>query len=123
MTTGLDRYREQRRNDMHANVTQALKELDAEGQPINITRVAAAAGVSRQWLYASPFRCEIEELRNRAPRKTGNAGPARAAASDASLRGQLHALRERLKELKAENQRLRAELECALGLVRDVRHS
>jgi predicted nuclease with TOPRIM domain len=83
MTTGLDRYREQRRNDMHANVTHALKELDAQG----------------------------------------HAGPTRAAASDASLRGQLHALRERLKEVKAENQRLRAELERALGLVRDDRHS
>ncbi|MGY4649655.1 hypothetical protein [Mycobacterium sp. URHB0021] len=40
------------------------------GQPINMNRVAAA-GASRQWLYASSFRHEIEELRIRAPRIVG----------------------------------------------------
>jgi hypothetical protein len=118
MTAGLDRYREQRRNNMHANVTRALRELDAQGCPINMTRVAAAAGVSRQWLYASPFRQEIESLRNR-PGATGRARPARQAASDASLRVQLDAMRERLQEARAQNQRLRMELERVLGVVRD----
>lgn len=119
MTAGLDRYREQRRNNMQANVTRVIRELDAQGHPINMTRVAAAAGVSRQWLYASPFRQEIESLRDRPTGAMGGARPAREAASDASLRVQLLAMRERLQEARTENQRLRTELEYTLGLLRN----
>ncbi|MCH9728507.1 MAG: transposase [Actinomycetia bacterium] len=122
MSDGLDRYREERRKSMYANVTRTLKELDAQNQPINISRVAIAAGVSRQWLYASPFRREIESLRDRSIGANVRPRPAREAASDASLRTQVGALRERLREARAENQQLRKELETALGLLRNSHH-
>lgn len=119
MTTGLDQYREQRRLDMHARVTRAMRDLDSTGQPINISRVAVAAGVSRQWLYDSPYRSEIQGLRDRARPSTASARPAREAASDASLRSQLEALRERLRQTREENAELRTQLERALGFLRE----
>ncbi len=119
MSAGLDHYRQQRRNAMHADVTRALRDLDAAGLPINISRVAARAGVSRQWLYDSPHRAEIERLRERPRTTTTSTRPAREAASDASLRTQLEALRERLKQSRQENAELRTQLERALGLLRE----
>lgn len=115
MSQALDHYREQRRERMHAEVTRTIRDLDKRGLPINVSRVAAAANVSRQWLYDSPFREEIERLRDtsRAPRAS-----ARDTASEASLRGQNEALRQRLTELRSENADLRKELERALGLLR-----
>lgn len=118
MSDGLERYRDQRRLDMHARVTRALKDLDAAGLSINISRVAAAAGVSRQWLYDSPNRAQIEALRGAHP-AAALARPAREAASEASLRAHLDTLRERLWQTKAENAELRTQLERALGLLRD----
>lgn len=120
MTAALDRYRDQRRTDMHARVTRALKDLDTQGLPVNISRVAAAAGVSRQWLYDSPYRTQIEALRSRAHPKTASARPARESATDASLRARLDALHERLKQTRAENAELRTQLERALGLLREL---
>lgn len=117
MSQALDQYRDQRRERMHAEVTRTIRDLDKRGLPINVSRVAAAANVSRQWLYDSPFREEIERLRDtsgsRAPRAS-----ARDTASEASLRGQNEALRQRLTELRSENADLRKELERALGLLR-----
>lgn len=115
MSQALDQYRDQRRERMHAEVTRTIRDLDKRGLPINVSRVAAAANVSRQWLYDSPLREEIERLRDtsRAPRAS-----ARDTASEASLRGQNEALRQRLTELRSENADLRKELERALGLLR-----
>lgn len=119
MTDALDRYRENRRTQMHADVTRALRDLEQEGAPINISSVAATAGVSRQWLYGSPFRSEIETLRNRSTAPPARTRPIREAASDASLRAQNEALRQRLQEAREENTALRRELERALGLLRE----
>lgn len=119
MTDALGRYRETRRTQMHAAVTRALRDLEQQGTPINISRVAATAGVSRQWLYDSPFRAEIEALRNHStvPRPA-RPRPIREAATDASLRAQNEALRQRLLEAREENTALRRELERALGMLR-----
>lgn len=119
MSAPLDRYRAQRSIDMHARVAQALKALDAAGRPINFSRVAAAAGVSRQWLYDSPYRHEIETLRARAHPRSSTARPTREAASDASLRTRLDILRQRLEQTKTENAELRTQLQRALGLLRE----
>jgi hypothetical protein len=120
-TAPLEQYREDRRVRMHGAVRRALTELDAARQPVNISQVAAAAGVSRQWLYDSPFRKEIEELRRGSGRATSQPRPARESASENSLRSQLDTLRARLKETRAENAALRAELERALGMLREHR--
>ncbi|RFC71073.1 DUF6262 family protein [Streptomyces sp. AcE210] len=118
MNDALDRYREERRTQMHADVTRALRDLDRAGKPINMSRVASEAGVSRQWLYDSPFRDEIERLRQRPTRDALKARPIGEASSEASLRAQNEALRQRLKEVREENAELREELARALGLLR-----
>jgi hypothetical protein len=120
MTEALQRYRDDRRAQMYAAVTRALKDLEGAGSVINVSSVAAAAGVSRQWLYDSPFRTEVEAIRTRtAMARPADARPLREAASDASLRAQNDALRQRLHEARAENAALRQELERALGLLRE----
>ncbi|MFI1768634.1 DUF6262 family protein [Streptomyces sp. NPDC020800] len=119
MNDALNRYREERRTQMHADVTRALRDLDRAGKPINMSRVAAEAGVSRQWLYDSPFRDEIERLRQRPTRNAPKVRPIGEAASEASLRAQNEALRQRLREVREENAGLRQELARALGLLRD----
>jgi hypothetical protein len=63
MTAALDRLRQQRSSNMNARVERALKDLDTAGAPINISRVASTSGVSRQWLYDSAYRAEIERLK------------------------------------------------------------
>ncbi len=117
MSDTLEEYRQQRRQRMQADVARAIRDLDKRGIPINMSRVASAAGVSRQWLYDSPFREEIEQLRDGGSGKVARSS-ARDSATDASLRGQNEALRQRLTELRAENAELRQELERALGLMR-----
>ncbi|MEU9979592.1 DUF6262 family protein [Streptomyces sp. NPDC051014] len=119
MNDALDRYREERRTQMHTDVTRALRDLDRAGKPINMSRVAAAAGVSRQWLYDSPFRDEIERLRQRPPHNAPKVRPISEASSNASLRTQNEALRQRLNEVREENAGLRKELARALGMLRD----
>jgi hypothetical protein len=120
MSEALDRYREERRVRMNAAVTRAMRDLERANSPINISRVAAAAGVSRQWLYDSPFRAEIEARRERsAGMRPERIRPACEAATEASLRSQVEALRERLSEFRRENTSLRRELERALGMLRD----
>jgi outer membrane murein-binding lipoprotein Lpp len=120
VTAALDRYRDERRSQMQAAVTRAMRELDKSGQPINISRVAAAAGVSRQWLYDSPFRAEIERLRERHVGTSSRRPPAKQTSSEASLRAQNEALRQRLKEMRKESAALRDALERALGRLREL---
>ncbi|NLE98607.1 MAG: transposase [Propionibacterium sp.] len=119
MIPALEQYRRKRHEDMTASVTRALRELDEAGAPINFSSVASSAGVSRQWLYDSPFRAEIQALRTRSSFPGGpKAHSVREAASEASRRTQNHALRQRLKELRDENRALRKDLERALGGLR-----
>lgn len=123
MTEALERFRNERRTQMHAQVSRALRDLERSGIPINISRVASAARVSRQWLYDSPFRAEIERLRSQAAGvQPKQLRPARESASMASLRAQNEALRQRLREVREETASLRLELERALGMLRDQSH-
>jgi hypothetical protein len=54
-----------RRHELtRAKAIQALRELDRAGAPVTFQSVAAAATVSRSWLYAqTDIRAEIERLR------------------------------------------------------------
>ena len=119
MTAGLDRYRLDREREMTARVAEVIRALDRTGEAVSVARVAREAGVSRQWLYGSPFRDEILNLRSAAPRP--GARPARERGSEASLRAQNEALRQRLKDVRDENAALRTELARALGRLREQR--
>jgi hypothetical protein len=106
----------QRHELTRAKAIQALRELDRAGTPVTFGSVAQAAGVSRSWLYAQPgIRAEIERLRDATRRAPSPPLPAHQRASGSSLRTRLEAALERNRTLTEENQRLRRQLEQALG--------
>lgn len=105
----------QRHDDTHRRATEALRRLDAAGEPISFAAVAHAAGISRAWLYRNDtVRAEIDRLRRRRSPATRTRPAAEQATAD-SLRHQLEALRALRDELRAENHRLREAVARKLG--------
>ncbi|MFD9442340.1 DUF6262 family protein [Streptomyces sp. NPDC060006] len=99
-----------------AKAVQALRTLDAAGEPVTFETVAKQAGVSRSWLYAQPdLRAEVERLRAAHHRGPVSPVPARQRTSDASLLRRLEAANTRVRQLTEENRRLRDHLAGALG--------
>ena len=99
-----------------AKAIRALRELDHAGTPVTFAAVAAAAGVSRSWLYAQPgIRDQIARLRAATARVPAPAIPASQRASQASLLARLAETAGRNRELAEENARLRRQLAHALG--------
>ncbi len=102
----------------HATLRRAedtLRRLARRGEPVTYRRVAEQAGVSRSWLYRqNQLRPEIEQLRDAAPTR-GPALPAAERATADSLRQQVHAYRDEIARLRADNQALREQLARRLG--------
>jgi hypothetical protein len=99
-----------------AKAIQALRTLDAAGDPVTFETVANQAGVSRSWLYAQPdLRAEIEQLRTAHRRAPASPVPARQRATDASLQRRLEAATAEIRRLRQENRELRDQLAPALG--------
>jgi hypothetical protein len=95
----------------------ALRCMDTSGLPITIDAIAREAGVSRSWIYSQPdLRAEAGRLRDRPRPATGGAAvPDRQRTSDASLLRRVEVATQRIRELEADNKRLRAALAEALG--------
>lgn len=110
--------------DTRARAVRTLRRLNGAGRPVSFDTVAREAGVSRSWLYGqADLRAEIIRLRARSNNlPTSSPIPIRQRASDASLRRRLEAANHQLRQLRAENQRLREELAVALGEVRTATH-
>jgi hypothetical protein len=112
-----------RATETRQRAVDALRRLDATGQPVNFDTVARAARVSRSWLYSQQdLRAEIQRLRaisGRAP--ASPPVPARQRASDASLRRRLEAVNAEIRRLREENRQLREQLAWAHGEVRAAR--
>lgn len=88
-----------------------LRQLNNTGQPLTVSVLAQQAGVSRSWLYTqADLLAQIHEQQPRPP-----AVPARQIASEGSLRQRLQLAYERIRELQADNERLRHALAQALG--------
>jgi hypothetical protein len=106
-----------RRHELtRAKAIQALRELDRTGRPVTFATVAAAANVSRSWLYTQPdIRQQIRQLRDATTGTTPTNTPIRQRATDASLRSRLATALERNRQLADENTRLRQQLARALG--------
>lgn len=99
-----------------AKAIQALRTLDAAGEPVTFETVAKRAGVSRSWLYVQPYlRAEIERLRAAHRREPRSPVPARQRTSDASLLRRLEAANARIRRLTEENEQLRGQLAHALS--------
>lgn len=106
--------------DAAGRVRRALRELAKRGVEVNFAAVAAAAGVSRQFLYSqAELRAEIELLRGR-QRAALSQRPVAERASDASIRARLRAALDDNQRLREENTRLREELALAHGSVREL---
>jgi hypothetical protein len=102
--------------DTRQRATDALCRLDAAGTPVSFAAVAAAAGVSRSWLYRdSGIRSEIARLRATAPASTGPAVPAARRASELSLRQRLDALLDDNRALREENRSLHEHIAVLFG--------
>jgi hypothetical protein len=105
-----------------ARAVQALRELDRAGAPVSFASVAAAAGISRSWLYNQPdIRDQIQQLRGTRGRDLARGIPAGQQATDTSLRARLTVALQRNQQLAGENARLRRQLACALGDHRSTR--
>jgi hypothetical protein len=114
-----------RRHELaRAKAVKALHELDRAAAPVTFQAVAAAAGVSRSWLYSQPdIRAQVEKLRGVTFRAPTPAVPTRQRASDTSVRARLDLALQRNQALTMENQRLRQQLAAALGQRRASRHA
>jgi hypothetical protein len=105
----------ERRHELtRSKAVAALRELQNRGRAVTFEAVAAAAGVSRSWLYTQgDLRADIIGLRDsdrpRQPRAS------RSSASTESLRARLNASLERNRELATEIEHLRHQLALALG--------
>jgi transposase-like protein len=100
-----------RHDETRRRAVAALRRLDSAGEPVNISTVARAAGVSRAWLYRqADLRNMIDHLRHAKPANGGPSRPSAERATTDSLRQQLDALRARHAELQAENRQLREAL-------------
>jgi hypothetical protein len=106
-----------RRHELtRAKAIRALRELDRAGSPFSFASVAAAAGISRSWLYTQPdIRDQIRRLRDATRPAPGPVIPVGQRTSDASLRARLTTALERNRALAEENARLRRQLARALG--------
>lgn len=106
-----------RSDDARRRAVTVLRRLEADGQPVNVSTVASAAGVSRSWLYAQDdLREQIGRLRTRHRLTPSSpAVPGRQRATPASLLRRLEAATTRIRVLEAENRQLRDALERALG--------
>ena len=112
-----------RRHELtRSRAIQALRELDHAGAPVTFASVAAAAGISRSWLYTQPdIRDQIQHLRDTTATTPATTIPARQRATGASLRSRLTAALERNRVLAEENTRLRRQLARVLGDQRSAR--
>jgi len=102
--------------DARRRTVTALRRLDAGGQPVTFSTVAAA-GVSRSWLYAQDdLREQVGRLRARQQQAPASPPvPDRQRATPASLLRRLEAATARIRVLESENRQLRDALERALG--------
>jgi len=93
--------------------SDAIERLDRAGQPVTFSAVAAAAGVSRAWLYRHPGIKELIASLRGSARATSSPAAHRATAE--SLRARLDAARDEITRLRAENNVLRHQLARQLG--------
>ena len=100
-----------------AAVTRAeagIRKLAKTGQPVTFRGVAAASGVSVDFLYRHPeLRARIERLRGRQPAPAGNAPPGEPGSPGAS--SVVATLTARLAELRRELAETKAQLAAAHG--------
>lgn len=117
--TGLAAYQAARSAQTRSRAHAAVAALVKERRPVTFSAVAERAGVSRGYLYRTPeLASKIRTERDRTP-AVASAPTAVTATVEAALREhirRLEATHEReLRAMRDENQRLRHQLQTALG--------
>lgn len=113
--TALTEFQRQRTATHRDAVLQAIRHLNASCEPINVSTVAARAGVDRSYIYDHPdLLDEIRQRRHNDPRPAGKR-PLQERGSQASLQARLATAHAELARLRAENRELRRRLEDTLG--------
>ena len=104
-----------------SKASNAIEHLNSSGQPVNFSAVAAAAGVSRTWLYRNPeIRDLISRLRS-APAPSASTRNAQRATAE-SLHARLHIARAEITSLRAQNTKLRDQIARQYGEQRTQIH-
>jgi Family of unknown function (DUF6262) len=105
---------ERKRQDALKRTNQAITKLVKSGQKITFVAVAEAAGVSVAYLYK--YDDLKERIAHLKAQQEGKLKPIKPqAASDKSKQVIITQLRERIKKLETENQRLRQQNEAIYG--------
>ncbi len=116
--SGLQQHAREKAEATRERVEGAIGLLLKDGRPVTFTAVAATAPCSTAWLYAhEEIKQRIVDLRARQTPAPKIVIPPQERASDASKDAIIAALRVTVKELRAENDKLRKQLEVAYGLV------
>ena len=103
-----------KRDAAAARAEAGIRALAKTGQPITFRAVAAAGGVSVDFLYRHPgLRARIERLRDRQPAPAGKALPGEPGNPGGS--SVVATLTARLAELRLELAETRAQLAAAHG--------
>ena len=120
-TAGMTAHAQNRKEQKHTAVEDAITILLREQKPINFHTVAKAAAVSKAYLYSQPqLRDRIETLRQQELEQTMRKRVAHPTGkTDAGKDLVILAKDRRIKELEAENCRLKKELQVALGKAYD----
>jgi hypothetical protein len=118
---GLRESARKRHEETLARAEAAIARLHQADDPITFASVSQAAGVSLSWLYKQPkIRERIQYLREQ-QRKQRDAQPPPVLPSgttDSSKDAMVAALKEQIRELRAENRELRKQIEVAYGQLR-----
>jgi len=120
-TTGIVAHAQSRKEDKRKGVEDAITALLREQKLINFNTVARAAGVSKAYLYSQQdIRERIEALRQQSMEQMVRERATRSPGkTDASRDLVILAKDRRIKELEAENQQLKKQLQVALGKAYD----
>ncbi|MHB8619961.1 MAG: DUF6262 family protein [Chloroflexota bacterium] len=111
-----------RHQDMVARTLRSLERMVEDDEYLTIGSLAAAAGVSRAWLYQEPnVRGAIEQAR--ATLRTKREQAPRSTHSDASKDARMRLLWEENQRLRGETQTLKARLGELLGQVRELTYA
>lgn len=117
-TAALRAARAKDSTDKRRRAREAIDALEAAGTPVTAAAVADTAGVSTWLVYADGLREHLDQARRRqalpAPGHTRT--PAvQAPATPASLRTDLALARDQIRQLRADNDKLRKRLRLQLG--------
>jgi hypothetical protein len=117
---GLRASAQKRHEEAVVRAEDAILQMCAQGSPINFPSVAQAAGVSVAWLYQNPtIKQRIQSLRQQQhDERPIPPNPPRPNEPESSKDVIIAALKQKIKDLSAENCELKKQLEVAYGQLR-----